>query len=52
LHYGDKGFRFGQLHKLGIHRETVKKYFQENRPPGELRRANIAEITLLTFFCE
>ncbi|MCX5881272.1 MAG: IS21 family transposase [Deltaproteobacteria bacterium] len=45
-----QGFSFRTIaHKLGIHRETVKKYLQENRPPGELRRENHKESILAPF---
>jgi len=45
-----QGFSFRAIaHKLGIHRETVKKYLQENRPPAECCRANHKELILAPF---
>ena len=45
-----QGFSFRAIaHKLGIHRETVKKYLQENRPPAEHRRTNHKESVLAPF---
>lgn len=45
-----QGFSFRAIaHKLGIHRETVKKYLQENRPAAEYRRTNHKEPILAPF---
>jgi transposase len=45
-----QGFSFRTIaQKLGIHRETVKKYLQENRPAAENRRANHKESILVPF---
>jgi transposase len=45
-----QGFSFRAIaHKLGIHRETVKKYLQENRPPAEQHRKNHKESILAPF---
>lgn len=45
-----QGFSFRTIaHKLGIHRETVKKYLQENRPAAENRRTNHKESILAPF---
>ena len=45
-----QGFSFRAIaHKLGIHRDTVKKYLQENHPPAERRRKNHKESILSPF---
>ncbi len=45
-----QGFSFRAIaHKLGIHRDTVKKYLQENHPPAERRRKNHKESVLSPF---
>jgi transposase len=45
-----QGFSFRSIaHKLGIHRDTVKKYLQENCPPAERRRKNHKESILAPF---
>jgi transposase len=45
-----QGFSFRSIaHKLGIHRETVKKYLLENRPSAEQHRKNHKESVLAPF---
>lgn len=45
-----QGFSFRAIaHKLGIHRDTVKKYLQENRPAAERHRKNHKESVLAPF---